>query len=323
MFHRSLIAASKRANVICGKRFNSNVSAGVNVCGKRFNSDVLEAGIFDWSGTLADEGSVAPAFVFYEVFREASVPITMEDARAPMGARKDVHLRQLLTLPHVGKLWNDVYHRTWTSMDFELLLHNYKVKQKSCLTSTTSSSTFTQLIPGSVESINILRKDFGMKIGLTTGFYKEISDIFVDSAKKQGLDLDACVAGDEVSNPRPAADGMFENFNRLKISKSRAHCVVKVDDTLGGIGEGINAGAWTIGVYETSSYMDVNSREELQSLGDEEFYARSKRSMKKLASAKPDFLVPNISFVPHVALLINVRLKNNQVPGSRSSQLIM
>lgn len=35
--------------------------------------------------------------------------------------------------------------------------------------------------------------------------------------------------------------------------------VVKVDDTVTGIGEGLNAGCWTVGVAAYSNYMDINT----------------------------------------------------------------
>ena len=38
---------------------------------------------------------MAPAVVFVEVFERKGVPITMAEARAPMGAHKRVHIRKI------------------------------------------------------------------------------------------------------------------------------------------------------------------------------------------------------------------------------------
>ena len=38
----------------------------------------------DWAGTTMDSGGMAPAVVFAKLFERAGVPITMEEARAPM-----------------------------------------------------------------------------------------------------------------------------------------------------------------------------------------------------------------------------------------------
>jgi hypothetical protein len=40
----------------------------------------------------------------------------------------------------------------------------------------------------------------------------------------------------------------------------------QVDDTVGGIGEGLNAGCWTVALYETSNYMQIDSLEHAKSL---------------------------------------------------------
>ncbi len=41
--------------------------------------------ILDWAGTTMDFGCMAPAVVFQQVFEKAGVPISMEEARIPMG----------------------------------------------------------------------------------------------------------------------------------------------------------------------------------------------------------------------------------------------
>ncbi len=48
----------------------------------------LRAAILDWSGTTTDRYVIAPAVVFQEVFKKMDVPITMDEAREPMGLRK-------------------------------------------------------------------------------------------------------------------------------------------------------------------------------------------------------------------------------------------
>src|SRR5690349_4867289 len=55
----------------------------------------LKAILLDWAGTTLDYGCYAPAVVFIEVFKNKGVPITMEEARAPMGAHKRVHIAKI------------------------------------------------------------------------------------------------------------------------------------------------------------------------------------------------------------------------------------
>ena len=54
---------------------------------------------------------------------------------------------------------------------------------------------YTDLIPGTKETVDTLRSDFGLKIGSTTGFLKNMVDILLEDAKKQGYQPDASVAG--------------------------------------------------------------------------------------------------------------------------------
>ena len=61
----------------------------------RLYKGTLKAAILDWSGTTADKYVLAPAVVFYDVFQKHKVPISMEEARAPMGLRKDLHIKVL------------------------------------------------------------------------------------------------------------------------------------------------------------------------------------------------------------------------------------
>ena len=72
----------------------------------RLYKGALKAAILDWSGTTADKYVLAPAVVFYDVFQKHKVPISMEEARAPMGLRKDLHIK-------VGVTWASNLDSAW------------------------------------------------------------------------------------------------------------------------------------------------------------------------------------------------------------------
>merc|ERR1719187_1466481 len=61
----------------------------------------VRACILDWSGTTADAHVLAPAVVFVEVFEKHGVPISMAEARLPMGLRKDLHIGKILEIEEV------------------------------------------------------------------------------------------------------------------------------------------------------------------------------------------------------------------------------
>ena len=53
---------------------------------RRTYRGAIEAVMLDWAGTTMDFGCMAPAIVFVQVYEHQRVPITMDEARAPMGA---------------------------------------------------------------------------------------------------------------------------------------------------------------------------------------------------------------------------------------------
>ena len=57
----------------------------------------IKAVIFDWSGTVADLGSRAPA----EAFADRGVSIRDDEARGPMGLGKRHHVEALARLPRI------------------------------------------------------------------------------------------------------------------------------------------------------------------------------------------------------------------------------
>ncbi len=59
----------------------------------------VRAVLLDRAGTTMDFGCLAPAVVFVKVFERAGVPITIDEARASMGAHKRVHVQEITRLP--------------------------------------------------------------------------------------------------------------------------------------------------------------------------------------------------------------------------------
>ena len=116
---------------------------------------------------------------------------------------------------------------------------------------------YTSLLPGVAETTQKLQKD-GIKIGSTTGFVRSMVDILEEDAKKQGYTPDASVAGDEVVHgARPKPFMVYKNLDMLDVHPIQS--VVKVDDTISGVGEALEAGCWGVGIARYSNYMDIDS----------------------------------------------------------------
>uniref|UniRef100_H2YCL5 Phosphonoacetaldehyde hydrolase n=1 Tax=Ciona savignyi TaxID=51511 RepID=H2YCL5_CIOSA len=218
----------------------------------------VKAVILDWSGTTADAHVLAPAVVFAKVFDKHGVPISMKEARLPMGLRKDLHIGKILEIPEVSERWQKSKGRKPNSdpngEDVQSMFKDFVPMQLDVL------GKYTSLLPGTVEAIDYLKKTHQIKIGSSTGFTKVMVDVLLAAAKDQGYCPDSSVAGDEVPNNmgfRPAPFMLYQNLNNLGVWP--IHSVVKVDDTVSGVGEGLNAGCWAVGVAAYSNYTDVDS----------------------------------------------------------------
>src|SRR5262249_33167255 len=97
-----------------------------------------------------------------------------------------------------------------------------------------------------------------IQIGATTGYFREAAEIVYEAARRQGFVPDACACAEDVPAGRPAPWMIFRILQALGTYPPSA--VVKVGDTVPDIGEGLSAGAWSLGVTRTSS--DVGCTEE-------------------------------------------------------------
>lgn len=188
----------------------------------------LKACLLDWSGTTADKYVIAPAVVFQDVFRKYKVPVSMLEAREPMGLRKDLHIKAMTEINDVRERWFEVHGKYPDQEDVDAMFADFVPMQLECL------SKYTKLIPGVAETVQTLRNQYGLKFGSTTGFTRSMVEILDRDARKQGLVLDCTVAGDEVKHgARPKPFMVFQNMDLLDVHPAQA--VLKVDDTVAGI----------------------------------------------------------------------------------------
>ncbi|OIP08692.1 MAG: phosphonoacetaldehyde hydrolase, partial [Betaproteobacteria bacterium CG2_30_68_42] len=206
---------------------------------KRSYKGPIEAVLLDWAGTTMDFGCMAPARVFVEVFKRKNVPITIEEARAPMGAHKRVHIQRITELESVHTRWMKTHGRPPTDGDVSAMFAEFVPLQVACL------SEYSTLIPGTLEVIAELRRR-GIKIGSTSGYLPEMMRVNQQDAKRQGYEPDATVCAGDVPAGRPFPHMCLLNVVKLGVSTVQA--CVKIDDTVPGVEEGLNAGMWTIGL---------------------------------------------------------------------------
>lgn len=207
----------------------------------------------------------------------------------------------------MAQRWKEVYGREPNQGDVDNMFADFVPMQLACL------RQYTDLLPGCAESVNILKNEFNLKIGSTTGFLKSMVDVLLADAKKQGYVPDASVAGDEVAHgARPKPFMVYRNMDLLDVHPIQA--VVKVDDTVSGVGEALEAGCWGVGVARYSNYMGIDSLEEEGQLSPEQLEKRTEHSRDLLRKCGAHYVVDSIKDVPEVCADINRRLARGEKP---------
>jgi phosphonoacetaldehyde hydrolase len=241
----------------------------------------VKAVVFDWGGTTVDHGCIAPAIVFVKVFKNNGVHVTLEQARGPMGLMKRDHIRVMAQMPAIAAQWQEAHGRPCTEADIEAMYQAFIPLQLDLL------ADYADPIPGVVDLAAALRQR-GIKIGSSTGYNNEVTASLAREAARRGYAPDTWVSSTDVPAGRPFPWMMYENAARLGVYPPEA--VVKIGDTVPDIDEGLNAGAWTVGVAQTGNELGL-SASEVATLPLEELQTRLAVIRKRLAQAGAHFVV--------------------------------
>lgn len=264
----------------------------------------IEAVLLDWAGTTMDHGCMAPAVVFVEVFRRKDVPITVEEARVPMGAHKRVHIQRITELSSVRERWIKAHGKPPGDDDVESMFQEFIPLQLACL------SEYSKLIPGALDAVKAMRAR-GYKIGSTTGYTTEMTKINLADAAKQGYVPDSTVCASEVPAGRPFPHMCLQNAINLNVTT--IHSCVKIDDTVPGVEEGLNAGMWSIGLAMSGNEIGLPLAEML-ALPEAERAARRQRAYTRMYQVGAHYVVDSIADVMPVLDDIEARLRRGEQP---------
>ena len=91
----------------------------------------IEGIIFDWAGTTVDYGCFAPVQAFAEVFHAFGMEVTMEETRKPMGMLKRDHIKTMLEMPRIKRLWKSAHGRAVTEADIDAMHDTFTEKLMS------------------------------------------------------------------------------------------------------------------------------------------------------------------------------------------------
>lgn len=267
-------------------------------------SGPLKAAVFDWAGTTVDYGCCAPAGVFVEVFRRRGVVVTPEQARGPMGLHKRDHIRTMTRMPAVAAMWEKANGAPCTEADVESMFEEFVPMQLDCLLD------FNDLTPGTLETQDFLRAR-GMKIGSTTGYNREMLDRILEDAADKGYRPDSAVCAVEVPEGRPAPWMALRAAEQVGVYPMEA--IVKVGDTVSDIGEGLNAGMWTVGITKAGNEVGL-SPAEVAAMDPHDLARRIEIAARRLLDAGAHYVIETMEALPPVIEEIEARLKSGARP---------
>jgi phosphonatase-like hydrolase len=210
-------------------------------------SQKIEMVVFDMAGTtIRDENEVEKCFL--EAIERTGLQATHEQINSMMGWSKRQVFDTLWRLQLKDGPADEIHHRTDQSYAvFRDILEKHYRKN--------------EVIPadGCLEIFGFLRER-KIKIALTTGFYRKVTDIILHRLGwNWNLDMEhtgngiinASVSSDQVKAGRPAPFMVFRAMELCCVSDVRK--IVKIGDTPSDLSEGKNAGCkFTIGITNGS-----------------------------------------------------------------------
>lgn len=260
--------------------------------------------VVDWAGTVVDYGSRAPIEVFIEAFRRFGLEVTDDEACAPMGLAKRDQIEAMGAMPRIARAWQDAHGRPFGEADVDAVLDAFMALMIETVRGRAT------LIPGAAEVIAELRGR-GFKVGSTTGYTRDVMAPLLPLAAEQGFAPDALVCAGETAEGRPAPLMLYRIFLELGVWPASAY--VKVDDTPPGIGEGLAAGCWTVGVALTGNPFGL-TLEDAAALPPAEFEARRQTAVRSLQSAGAHLVIDGIADLAAAVDAINGRLARGERP---------
>jgi phosphonoacetaldehyde hydrolase len=279
----------------------------------------LRGAVLDFSGTIVDPGVYAPAVVFQDVFKRFLVPISMEEARKPMGNHKKVHIQRITEDPEVRERWKQHYERYPDEKDVADMFEEFVPAQLKVL------PQYANFIPGALDACLVMRSEYKLQLGNTTGFTRSMVDLIVHAMKKNGngFRLDYTVAADEVEHPRPAKDACLKNMELMGIEDASE--MVKIGDTEMDMAEGRDARMWSIGLSRYSNLMGMlpEELEEFEARDPKGYTDKMADTKEKLYQAGAHFVVDDIVDSLPLLKVINHRLAKGETPDNQIPNFLL
>ena len=266
--------------------------------------DALKAVVFDWAGTMIDFGCRAPVVALRQVFANVGVEITEAEARIDMGKAKRDHIRALLAMPRVADAWREAHGAAANEADVTRLHDAVEPMMRA------AAKDCARLIPGAADLAARLEAA-GVKIGSSTGYTRAMMADILPLAAEQGYAPRVVVCAGETLEGRPSPLMMWKAL--VELGAWPAGACVKVDDAVVGIGEGLAAGAWTVGLSASGNGVGL-SLEELNALPLAERERRIASSAQTLRAAGAHYVVETVADLGPILEEIGARCRRLEGP---------
>jgi len=261
--------------------------------------------IFDWAGTTVDYGCVAPVAAFMRVFEQNQAPITVAEARLPMGAEKREHIKALLAMPRIAAAWSATHGgEAATEADIDRLYAEFLPLQVAII------PDHAEPIPGCIETVAALRAR-GIRIAGNTGYARPMMEALMPAAAARGYAPDIAICASDVPAGRPGP-GMALACAIQLAAPSVAACI-KVGDTVVDIEEGLNAGMWSVGVAVTGNEVGL-PKATLEALPADQQQRLKAAARDRLARAGAHYVIDGIADLVPVVDAIAARLARGEAP---------
>tara|TARA_E500000178_G_scaffold109397_1_gene109133 strand:- start:425 stop:1216 length:792 start_codon:yes stop_codon:yes gene_type:complete len=259
----------------------------------------IEAIVFDLAGTIIDFGSLAPSKVLIHIFNKFGITISRKEAVGPMGIEKRAHISQLINSKKISLFWKKKYNKKPGKQEIDKLFKLFNPELKKII------KHHSKLISGCKKTINFLKRK-KIKLAVNTGYSEEILKIILSELKKQGFYPDISYSSSHANIGRPSAEIIYKIFSELNITMG-SNCI-KVDDTIPGLLEGVNAGMWVVGVIFSGNEFG-KTEVEFNKLSSKDKIIFRKRVTNKFKRIGAHYVIDTIKDLPKTIELIDSRIK--------------
>ena len=187
---------------------------------------MIELVVFDMAGTTVEDGGQV-ASAFRDALGQQQVAVTEAELRPWRGASKRQVLRAF-----IEEKWG-----SQAAGNDQRVEDAYAAFRSSLEAGYAGAGV--RAIPGAEATFARLRAH-GIKIALTTGFYRQVADLILAQLGWDNGVIDASICSDEVAQGRPAPDMIYRAMESTNVSDVKR--VAKVGDTLLDLQAGQNAG---------------------------------------------------------------------------------